>query len=111
MLKQATRNEFELYSAIAFKNIFQTISVVLYFRQTRKRDSFEMNLCSAQELSQVAVMHVKAILVVPSFVWMVINLFLLVLFHGVSDVQDLISQVYSLLVVLTEINDQLRCLW
>ena len=52
-----------------------------------------MNLCSVQVPSLEAVMHVKVTLVVLSFVWMVINLFSLVLFHGVSDVQDPISQV------------------
>ena len=51
--------------------------------------------CSAQVPSLVAAMHVKVTLVVLSFVWMVINLFSLVLSHGVSDVLDQISQVSS----------------
>ena len=44
-------------------------------------------------------MHVKVTLVVPSFVWMVISPFSLVLSHGVSDVQDLISQVSPFFII------------
>ena len=52
-------------------------------------------------------MHVKVTLVVLSFVWMVINLFSLVLSHGVSDVLDQISQV-SPFSVISEIQIEIQ---